>query len=87
MSFSTPRAADRNLTDPKSLSRTNTQVFEDTFAYKDDWESISVENIRNSSPVVLELRTNVIVSYLQLTTYLRHPASLLTSIYTYLHLG
>lgn len=36
--------------------------FEDKFAYKSDHITLAVENIMKESPVIAELRTNVIVS-------------------------
>ena len=36
--------------------------YEDSFAYKDDWESTTHEKVCKESPVFVELRTNVIVS-------------------------
>jgi hypothetical protein len=39
-----------------------TQYYEDQFAYKDGWESSATDRVRSESPVIFELRTNVIVS-------------------------
>jgi hypothetical protein len=43
----------------RDASRRRTMHFEDQFAYKENWESVTAEDIRSESPVVLELRTNV----------------------------
>jgi hypothetical protein len=42
-------------------SRRNSESFEDSFAYKDDWETHKRDNAVRHSPIVAELRTNVIV--------------------------
>jgi len=47
----------------KDESRRKTKQFEDQFAYKEGWDTHSAEAIRRHSPVLLELRTNVIVSW------------------------
>jgi hypothetical protein len=43
----------------RDASKRRTQHFEDQFAYKDNWESMTADDVRRESPVVLELRTNV----------------------------
>jgi hypothetical protein len=47
----------------KDESRRKTKQFEDQFAYKESWDTHSADDIRRHSPVLLELRTNVIVSF------------------------
>jgi hypothetical protein len=57
----------RNLEDRKlskaqeSRRMTKVAYFEDSFAYKDDWETSAHEKVSKESPVFVELRTNVIV--------------------------
>lgn len=46
------------------VSKRRTRQFEDQFAYKENWETNTADEIRRDSPVLLELRTNVIVRYL-----------------------
>jgi hypothetical protein len=45
-----------------SRRMTKMSYYEDSFAYKDDWESSTREKVCKESPVFIELRTNVIVS-------------------------
>lgn len=55
-SASQPMAAHGN-----AGSRRRTQYFEESFAYKDNTEGTARERVSKDSPVVAELRTNVIV--------------------------
>jgi hypothetical protein len=64
MSQQTPgpqRGCDEQGTLSKELSERKIQYFEDQFAYKDDWESNAAARVRRESPVIAELRTNIIV--------------------------
>lgn len=45
----------------KELSKRKIEYFEDQFAYKDDWESNAAARVRRESPVIAELRTNIVV--------------------------
>jgi hypothetical protein len=42
-------------------SRRRTQYYEDQFSYKDDWASSARERVTKDSPIIAELRTNVII--------------------------
>jgi hypothetical protein len=46
----------------RRASKATIQRFEDNFMYKEHHDSSSVDKIRRESPVIAELRTNVIVS-------------------------
>jgi hypothetical protein len=45
----------------KEDAKRKTQFYEDQFAYKDDWTTHTVDQARAISPIIAELRTNVIV--------------------------
>jgi hypothetical protein len=55
------RSCDEQGTLSKELSKRKIQYFEDQFAYKDNWESNAAAQVRRESPVIAELRTNIIV--------------------------
>lgn len=48
----------------RDVSKRRTRHFEDQFAYKEGWETNTADEVRRDSPVLLELRTNVIVRVL-----------------------
>jgi hypothetical protein len=47
----------------RRASKATIQRFEDNFMYKEHHDSSTVDKIRKESPVIAELRTNVIVSF------------------------
>jgi hypothetical protein len=57
----TPKADAHTSNKPRDSSKRRTQQYEDHFAYKDDWETRTSDDVRQQSPVILELKTNVIV--------------------------
>jgi hypothetical protein len=57
-----PREVDASRKSSRAAEgRRRTEFFEDSFAYKDDWETHQRDNAVKQSPIVAELRTNVIV--------------------------
>jgi len=52
-------------------SRKRTQYFDDQFAYKDGSVSSTAERVRYESPVIAELRTNVIVCFPSISHFAR----------------
>lgn len=58
-----PREVDPDKASQRaSNARRKTEFWEDSFSYKDDWETHQRDKAVRDSPIVAELRTNVIVS-------------------------